>query len=68
MDDHLSPLQLWEAEKALICYLNEVNYYSDYLRTTAEERNAEDDEILAIDIDSSLMLAASDFALGLREF
>ena len=65
MDNHLSLLQLWEAEKSLILYFYELNTYSALISGELEGYDQEDLEILAIDIDNTLNNRSSYFCLGL---
>ena len=54
MDDHLSKLQVWEAEKNLLLFFNELNTYYDLIKSDLDDYDKEDMEILAIDIDNPL--------------
>ena len=65
MDNHLSLLQLWEAEKSLILDFYELNTYSALISSELEDYDQEDLEILAIDIDNTLNNRSSYFYLGL---
>ena len=55
MDDHLSKLQLWEAEKNLILYFYEINAYYELIKSDLEDYDQEDMEILAMDISNALI-------------
>ncbi len=67
MDDHLSKLQLWEAEKNLILYFNELNTYYELLKSDLDDYDQEDMEILAMDIDNALTHFTDNFFEGLLE-
>ena len=54
MDDHLSKLQLWAAEKNMLLFFNELNTYYDLIKSDLDDYDMEDMEILAMDIDNAL--------------
>lgn len=67
MDDQFTPLQLWEAEKNLLLYFNEINTYYKLISSDIDDYDQEDIAILAVDIDSALTAASDKFYLGLAE-
>ena len=67
MDDHLSKLQVWEAEKNLLLFFNELNTYYDLIKSDLDDYDKEDMEILAIDIDNALTAISGNFCIGLNE-
>jgi len=67
MDDHLSKLQLWEAEKNMLLFFNELNTYYDLIKGDLNDYDQEDMEILAMDIDNALTALSGYFCIGLNE-
>ena len=67
MDDHLSKLQLWEAEKNMLLFFNELNTYYDLIKSDLDDYDMEDMEILAMDIDNALTALSGYFCIGLTE-
>lgn len=67
MDDQFTPLQLWEAEKNLLLYFNEINTYGDLISTDLDDYDQEDISILAIDIANALTARSDNLYLGLHD-
>jgi len=67
MDDHLSKLQLWEAEKNLILYFYEINAYYELIKSDLEDYDQEDMEILAMDISNALIAISDKMYLGIYD-
>ena len=67
MDDHLSKLQLWDAEKTIILYFYEINAYYDLIKSDLEDYDQEDMEILAMDISNALIAISDKMYLGLHD-
>ena len=67
MDDHLSLLQLWAVEKALILYINELNSFATLISDDFDDSDHEDMKILAMDIDNALTLRSDSLFLGLSD-
>lgn len=67
MDDHLSLLQLWAVEKALILYINELNSFATLISDDFDDSDHENMKILAMDIDNALTLRSDSLFLGLSD-
>ena len=67
MDGHLSLLQLWAVEKALILYINELNSFAALISDNFDDSDHEDMKILAMDIDNALTLRSDSLFLGLSD-
>lgn len=67
MDEQFTPLQLWEAEKNLLLYFNEINTYYELISSDIDDYDQEDMAILALDIDHALTAVSDNFYIGLSE-
>ncbi len=67
MDIPYTPPQLWEAEKNLLLYLEDVSYYANLIKNDLDDYDQEDIEILAYDIDNSLLSYSDRLYRGLQD-